>query len=114
MSKDDMRRVAYSCLVYFDECTKRHKKPNREELEKIVGSGVCYLDAVLLDLYKAECFTGAYEYKAEDEHYIIITDSTRLTLDGYDYMKENTIMRRVADSNAGKAIINAVIGAIVK
>lgn len=114
MSKDDMRRVAYTCLVYFDECTKRHKKPNREELEKIVDSGVCYLDAVLLDLYKAGYFTGAHDYNADDEHYIIITDSTRLTLEGYDYMKDNSIMRRVAESSAGSAVINAVVAMLIK
>ena len=93
MLKDDFSVVAYKILKYCNECLKCGVVPQIDTAKEISKVNDTYFRAVVDDLADKRLIKRSILY-ADNEPYF---ESIRLTMEGAEYLNENSKMRHIAE-----------------
>ena len=84
--------VIYKILVYLDECQKRGCEPNFEVAQNLVRINDTYFRNAINEMSRKELINHEIFY-ADNEPYF---ESMSITIDGSNYMRENSTMQKVS------------------
>lgn len=93
MLKDDFSVVAYKILKYCNECLKNDTLPVVETAREISKVNDTYFRAVIDDLADKSLIKQSILYADNKPYY----ESIRLTMEGAEYLNENSKMRHIAE-----------------
>lgn len=93
MLKDDFSVVAYKILKYCNECLKNGTTPVVETAREISKVNETYFRAVIDDLADKGLIKQSILYADNKPYY----ESIRLTMEGAEYLNENSKMRHIAE-----------------
>lgn len=93
MSKTpDFSTVVYKILKYLDECLKNGNEPNFEVAKDLSKVNDEYFRSAIEEMARKDLIKHDVFY-ADDKPYI---ESIKITLDGSEYLRENSAMKKVS------------------
>lgn len=100
MVKDDLHLLMFKVLAYLYECMKGGKHAERECFKAengffVDGISQAYLDEVCLILQREGYADGFKAVKTWSDGEIIVSYDAKITLAGFEYLKENSAMKKV-------------------
>ena len=101
MAKDDMHMIAYKVLSYLYSCLKLGDAPDEAvyshdgTLFKIPES---YWVAVMEELVAKGYIVGFKTQGTWGGPQIVVRNEPRITMDGVEYLQENSMMRKAANA----------------
>ena len=100
MAQDDMHVLIYKVLAYLYSCMKRGEEPDRTMLQSdgplFGGVPYRYWSAIWSQIAERNLVSGI-GVKWYDNSRSIILHDPEITLDGVEFMQENSMMRRAYD-----------------
>lgn len=97
MAKDDMHVIIYKLLAYLYDCMKSGKEPERAMFDRdsaiFCGVPDKYRCAIVYQMSQRGYVTGFKVDYSDDRRDVIVIDP-EITLDGVEYMFENSMMNR--------------------
>lgn len=97
MAQDDMHIIIYKLLAYLYDCMKKGKPADLAMLESdgAVFGGVPerYRCSIIAQVVERGYVTGMKLFYSDNEPSIVVSNPS-ITLDGVEYMFENTMMQR--------------------
>ena len=115
MAKDDMEVIQYKILEYLYESIKAGHQTSLEEIAwkcKLFDITRDYWLVILRELIEEGYVKGLKYVDAKDMEGVIETGPITITSAGRQYLKENSMMRKVRDElgEAFRITLGAVIG----
>lgn len=101
MSQDDMHVIAYRILKYLYECMRRGEVPDGDMLAAdgpLMHIPESYRASVFEELSERGLIRGVTVTGAYGGGRFVTLGDPRITLDGVEYLNENSMMRKVANS----------------
>lgn len=99
MAHDDMHVLMYKVLAYLYRCMKEGVAPDAERVscggELFQGIPHAYWIQVMRELVDKKLVRGIAVFYSDDAPSVIIRDPS-VTLEGVEFMQENTMMRKAA------------------
>jgi len=99
MAHDDIHVLMYKVLVYLYGCMKRGIRPDEEKIscggDLFQGIPHAYWIQVMRELVDKDLVRGIAVFYSDDAPSVIIHDPS-VTLEGVEFMQENTMMRKAA------------------
>ncbi len=89
----DFSTVIYKILKYLDECQKKDIEPNFEIAKDLSKVNEGYFKSAVEEMNRKELIV----YKAFYADNIPYVESMKITLDGAEYLRENSAMKKVAE-----------------
>lgn len=102
MAKDDLHVLVFKVLTYLYERMKEGRAVERERFKVencFFGDGLCqgYLDDVCLMLEREGYTVGFKSVKTWGGGERIVSWDAKITFEGFAFMKENSMMKKVYD-----------------
>ena len=113
----DMSTVLYKILKYADSCMKSDVEPDLEEARKLAGVNNTYFTQVMIEADRKGLISGLYiPERLDTREPCVIAQHMAITLDGAQYLEENSSMRKVASmlGDAARAAIDSAVSATMK
>lgn len=108
----DLHTVIYKVLKYADECLKAGVEPSIDEARKLAGVGNVFFTQVMAESDRKQLLTGLYfPDNIDNREPRVFANHMTITLDGEEYLKENSSMKKVA-SMMGSAVKTAIDSAV--
>lgn len=96
MAQDDMHVLIYKALAYLYDCMKRGKEPDKAMLSctGLLFGGIPerYWTSVWIQMLDKGLVKGVSIAHYDEAHVVIVNPA--ITLDGVEFMQENTMMRK--------------------
>lgn len=97
MARDDMHVVMYTILKYLYDCLKGGVRPDVSKFSATaLGINDLYWDAIVSDLVNRGYVRGVTVYHNQDSDRVQMI-SPSVTIEGVEFMMENSLMRRALD-----------------
>ena len=100
MAQDDMHVIIYKVLAYLYDCMKKGIDPDKSMLapDGLLFGGVPerYWNSIWLQMLDKGLVVGVAQAAYDDSTHIIIL-SPEVTLDGVEFMQENSMMKKAKD-----------------
>ena len=100
MAQDDMHVLMYKVLTYLYDCLKRGKGPDKEMLQSygplFGGVPETYWTAVWLEMVDKSLVKGVTKTPYDNETLVVLV-APRVTLEGVEFMNENSMMAKAKD-----------------
>lgn len=100
MAQDDMHVLMYKVLAYLYDCLKCGKDPSKETLQScgplFGGVPETYWTAVWLEMVDRGLVKGVVKAPYDNEIHVVLV-SPRVTLEGVEFMNENSMMAKAKD-----------------
>ena len=97
MAQDDMHVLIYKVLAYLYDCMKKGEQPDRGMLScngMLFGSvPESYWNSVWIQMLDKELVKGVGVAHYDNSAHVILA-SPEVTLDGVEFMQENTMMKK--------------------
>ena len=100
MANNDVNVVVYKILKYLYECKKAGKQPRHEDVmfnAALLRIPESYWMDILLELNRKELIKGVNSTITKDGTIVTLTDEFGITLDGMQYVDENSMMAKVGE-----------------
>lgn len=113
----DLHAVLYKVLKYADECLKSEVEPSIDEARKLAGVGNVFFTQAMAEADRKELLTGLYfPNNIDNREPRVFANHMAITLDGEEYLKDNSSMQKVASmlSSAASAAIDSAVSATIK
>lgn len=119
MPKDDMHLIIYKILMYLYECNKNGKVPTFSDMFTVIELPTIpksYLAQILLELVDRGYINGCFVTATKDGTLISLSDTATVTMEGVDYLRENSRMRKAAKvaDRAFEILLSGMISAAMK
>ena len=100
MANDDINVVIYKILKYLYECKKAGKQPRHEDVmynASLLRIPEAYWMDILLELNRKGLIRGINSIITKDGTIVTLTDEFGITLDGMQYVDENSMMAKASE-----------------
>ena len=100
MAHDDMHVIIYKVLSYLYSCLKKGERPDRHMLSSagalFGGVPEAYWTAIWMEMSDRGLVKGVGRMPY-DNIMSVIVENPRITLDGVEFLQENSMMRKARD-----------------
>lgn len=97
MAQDDMHVLIYKVLAYLYDCMKKGEQPDKSMLSctGLLFGGIPerYWTSIWIQMLDKNLVRGVGVTHYDNEAHVVIIDPV-ITLDGVEFMQENTMMRK--------------------
>lgn len=105
MAKNDMHLIIFKILKFLYGCNKAGKIPTFTDILKAIELSTIpesYFRQIIEELIKCGYIDGIHIIATKDGGYIDVSENARVTIEGVEYLNDNSLMHKAADV-AGKA-----------
>lgn len=116
MARDDVNVIVYKILKYLYECKKLGYRPRVEDITwnaNLLRIPELYWIDVILDLKDKGYIKGVNAIDTKDGTIITTTDRFGITLDGMQYVDDNSAMTKTKEY-LGAAVMETIKATILK